>query len=126
MNYTVGTAIATSVMLAGLLMPAGAEAQAAWGSVAIIEGIGAYGLATNMTNKEAAGSAALSLCQNQGARNCQVKVYFRGCAAIATDQNVTAYGIGVGSTRQKAISNAVGQCSRFANDCYAEAASCNN
>lgn len=108
-----------------LLHPSDVHAQSHWGAVAIDEGLGAYGMSVNMPNRNSAALAALRLCRSQGAGACQLKTYFRYCAAIATDQEATAYGIGLGNTRRQAIANAVGTCNQYGYGCYADGARCN-
>ena len=116
------------VALAGGLILFGLPASAAglWGAVVLDESIGAYGISHSMGSVQAARAAAFRLCRNTGARSCRLKTDFRGCAAIATDPNAVAYGIGLANSVWQAQRNAIVKCNRYVGGgCYSAGVRCN-
>lgn len=96
-----------------------------WGSVAAGDS-GAYGISGNMVSKSTAGNLALNYCRRQGGGDCRVLAYFNQCAAIAFDADVTAYGVGLGSTARIARRKAVNKCNQYGIGCRSAGVSCND
>lgn len=82
------------------------------GAIAVDDEMGedepGYGFSYGYDNKEAAMKRALQECRKHGNTNCKVKVWFNGCGAYAASQRY--YGVGWGSNKRTAESNALKQC----------------
>jgi hypothetical protein len=67
-----------------------------------------YGISTGADSRDEAGAEALKQCKSAGNQNCKVVARFDSCGAYAASKQY--YGVGWGSSEQKAIDMALGKC----------------
>ena len=107
-----------SLVLAAALAVASATAALAWGAIAVDDEVGqqaddvGYGFSTGHDTEGEARRGAMAECRKSGNNSCKVVLTFKACGAYAASRRY--YGVGEGSTKERAEQTAVQLCGRAA------------
>jgi hypothetical protein len=97
-----------------------------WGAIAVDDAIDThpddvgYGFSTGHNSEAAAASGALDECKDAGNESCKVVLTFKACGAYATSKR--KFGVGEGSTKQRAEQAALIMCGQ--QSCQVVSAEC--
>lgn len=102
------------LILPALVLTAGAPQADAFGAFALDEAAWAFAFAGGERTQAEAEQRALSLCAQEGGRDCVIKYQYTGsrcgAAAVAEEQGLRAWGFGHADSRAEAIINAINFC----------------
>ena len=104
----------------------GPSAPAQFGAIAYSPSSRAYGYSFNFGDRSSAESIALGRCRQNagGATDCDVKVWFQACGALASASD-GSFGTGWGGNPAAANSEAVRVCSAYSAGCQVQGTVCN-
>ena len=107
-----------SLVLAAGLVLAETTAVLAWGAIAVDDEVGqqaddvGWGFSTGHDTEAEARRGAMAECRKSGNDKCKVVLTFKACGAYAASRRY--YGVGEGSTKERAEQTAVQLCGRAA------------
>ncbi len=103
-----------TLIMPALVLTAGAPQADAFGAFALDEAAWAFAFAGGERTQAEAEQRALSLCAQEGGRDCVIKYQYTGsrcgAAALAEEQGLRAWGFGHADSRAEAIINAINFC----------------
>lgn len=84
-------------------------AQSLYGAIAFSDSTGAYGFSFQYRTRSGAELRAVDECTKRGARDCEAKVWFRGCGSLAVGPD-NVYGSAFADSKSEARDLAIGYC----------------